>query len=460
MKLWTRSLIPALVCLFGSVLAAPDSRGGDVGIVVKHGDLRVTGSDGDDVLTIDQFGPSSFRVQPGAGTTVNGVASAETFDGVDRDVKITLGEGANTLTIQNATLPRDLSVRVGGGVDKVTLSSVTVERHVRLALGAGNNEPTLTDTLVKGRLSIAAGDDVDLVKLMNSQVIGLVNARLGTTLVNAVYFDACILQSSFSMRTGSANDVINIYNSTLTGNCTLRLGNGANVAHLSSSEYFGEVREVCGPENPGYNTMTILNGATFHRDARFDFGGTGTTINATQAQFVRDWIVTASEDGGVEGMLFGPVTVGRDLRFSLGGGDNVVWADSAVVGRDLELRGLDGNDRFTLANCSAGRACRVSLGSGANTMKFEKTAIDFSARSLRVASAGDADTIMVDHANVERDVDLLLGAGDNVATLSWLSVGDDLFVRTGDGDDTVTLATSQVAGKIKILHGAGNDVVP
>ncbi len=445
--------------LFGIACAAPCGRAGDVTAVVDHGTLELRGGDSDDKFVVDAVGlqDGSFRIQPTSPTTVNGSAAAVTLDGVTRDLSVRLDAGNNEVTLMNLTVPRALSVRAGDGNDKVVLSYITVRRNVRLALGGGSNEPTIDHCELDRGAVVTGGAGVDLVKFQNSEVSGAIAVRLGTTSVNATYFDGMTVHGAIRVAAGDANDAVGIFGSDVRRVCDLRLGEGANIMNIVDSEFHEALRERCGKIDPGYNTMAILNSDRFHADVRLDFGGTGTGINSFNSTFDRDWIVIGGKHGGNDGWIIGTDTIGRDLRFSAGAGNNVVSMTAIDVGRNLTVQGGDDDDAFYCDGVTGVREARVELHKGANVVS-SKT--EFAARRLRLAT-GDGDDV-VDLQDVDATTDLLiaLGAGNNTLNLANDSVGDDLLVHTGDGDDTITATGNTVLGKTKFAHGGGSDTVP
>src|SRR4051794_20766777 len=94
-----------VVCCVGLgmvLMPWPVLASGNVTVTTSGGKLVVIGDDGDNVITIDQMGvgANEFRVVPDA-TNVNNSMNPATFGGVTSGFVLTLGAGADDVTIDS-----------------------------------------------------------------------------------------------------------------------------------------------------------------------------------------------------------------------------------------------------------------------------------------------------------------------------------------------------------------------
>jgi hypothetical protein len=90
--------------------------------VVSGGDLDITGNGASDLIQVSQTGPTTWKVQGIGATKVNG-ASSYTASGVTGSIRIALGDGNNSVTLSNGTVPADLSIINGDGNDVYSIST-------------------------------------------------------------------------------------------------------------------------------------------------------------------------------------------------------------------------------------------------------------------------------------------------------------------------------------------------
>ncbi len=99
----------------------------------------------------------------------------------------------------------------------------------------------------------------------------------------------------------------------------------------------------------------------------------------------------------------------------------------------------------------------VSLGNGNNSLTVKNGTVN-SGLTYRTAEGDDSLTIAAD-ATIAKDVDAIMGSGDNMLSLLG-KVQRGLRVRTGSGDDSITLGTgSSVARDVSLNLGNGDNSV-
>ncbi len=487
----------------GSALAFTVS---DASVTVSGGSLKVIGGPGAESVIIDQIGltdPHEFRVTPGPSTTINGSASAQTFNGVKRDVVIEAGGSpSDGYHLLNAVLPRDVVVRGGpSGSLAFSMVSCTVKRDVRVDANGQPVNANLNETIVHGDFRVRGSDAVggDIAGLYSQSIV-----------------DGDVL---FDPRDGSDGLVISY--SQVHGRCTMRGSSGEDGATIDSSIVDGPVRfaDHDGNATPAIVNSTIgaltMEGANGFEDflvtqsivrgpARFKFGvgtielsllgmqfeksvritggaagdninfGSGTTflddvsvaLGAGDDQFAatgfscaRDLRIDTAGDDDVIGLSQGHV--GGDLGIALGtataGQKNSVALDMVRVSGDLRVEGGPAVDQLGFTHAIVLGELRASLGGRADL--FGVDASEFAALHLELGTGDDALTFeSADH--VDRDAFVDAGSGNN--TISWVdgAIGRDLRVRAGGGNDSLSLMSTQIAGQRHIDLGGGANSGP
>ena len=124
-----------------AALSAP-ALAGDVAAAMSGKMLTLTGDDEANAVTISKGTKTdAYVVTPAAGTTLNGVAGAVTFERV-----------------------RSITVSLGAGNDRVDVGVVDVRGDLRIRLGDGDDSAFLAGTVVRGRAVVRGGAGADTVR--------------------------------------------------------------------------------------------------------------------------------------------------------------------------------------------------------------------------------------------------------------------------------------------------------
>lgn len=149
---------------------------GDVTAALVGGNLFITGgllSNG--VAITAGATPGTVQVeglrQAGFGTKVNHHSGPQTF-AVAHDIVVDLGNGDNLLTIQKVRLPGSLKISTGDGSDSLALADSTVARNLIVDTHKGNDTLTLSNDNILGRLQVNLGHGDDYFAMVGSHVNG------------------------------------------------------------------------------------------------------------------------------------------------------------------------------------------------------------------------------------------------------------------------------------------------
>ncbi|MEO0531854.1 MAG: hypothetical protein AAF266_14960, partial [Planctomycetota bacterium] len=170
---------------------------GDVLVSVTDGALSIQGDELNNQIAITAAEqPGSYLIRGLTGTTVrladgdggeSGPLAPETglvVEGISGNVRVAMGEGDDSVLIDNASFRGAVNIGTGEGDDTVRvggrpdgdpgpvpaeadgdLSTVRVGRSLRIATDGGEDTVVVSDTVVRGNLSIATGEGDDSVTI-------------------------------------------------------------------------------------------------------------------------------------------------------------------------------------------------------------------------------------------------------------------------------------------------------
>ncbi|MCS7160842.1 MAG: hypothetical protein RMJ19_10265 [Gemmatales bacterium] len=212
--------------------------GGNVQVYLSGGNLYIIGDDDDNTLALWNVSPNAIRVL-GTGTTVNNTSSAEVFAlGAIRSVFINLRDGDDTIVLGD-------QVDDTGDTDSQNL---IVLGNLRIDLGGGNNTVSLENLYVGGMTNVRAvgGDDtldIDTTASQPSYFRGNVSVTLGGG-NNDVVGNIFGVGGSFSLTTANGNDEIELASATIARNLLIAANNGADDISISDTEVYGNLTRI------------------------------------------------------------------------------------------------------------------------------------------------------------------------------------------------------------------------
>lgn len=186
------------------------------------------------------------------------------------------------------------------------------------------------------------------------------------------------------------------------------------------------------------------------------------------------------------------VTVGGNLNFVAGNGNNLLSVLGSSVDGQLYYRAGTGNDRLLLRQSNFGIGIDMSSGTGSDyfemfrstfgvlpdgigqisgRVRFVKVAGDGSFKLLQSTIHGDLlvslntgnDSVVVQNSQLDGLGNLYTygpGADRDIVSITGSRFYSDLAVRTGGGNDYISLAgRDQFFGNVTLDAGTGNDVL-
>ncbi len=477
---------------------------GDVTGAVAGGTLTLTGGAGAEIITIDQVGVANakeFRVSPGAGTTIGGVAAPQTFSGVSKDIVLQLGDGADDITITGCAPRRD--VVFNGGTtgaqvcsitgktvvkDDVTATTAGAQINLRIdgsnvkddvrytggagqdqlhvfgaariggdvvaTLGAESDQFDIIDSLVKGKVDCDGGPDNDEFEFAVFSCDGNVGLT-DSSGNNALGMDSCDIEGALKVTFGGGNDSAELEDVFVRHPTTLTFGDGSNAMSADLVHVLGAFK-INGGANVDH--IHVFDTCFIDGDLKVLLGDGDNTIDLED--FAVLGTVKLNTGAGHDMIQFAESYVGGDVRVepstaagAMGDGVSIV---GCAVNGSVRVKAA-GDVAVAIENTSIAKNATGTLSGATNAFNVDDTNM----RQLSITGAGGVETVQVGQGtNVRDDATLDLGDGDNVLKLLQIVIQDDLKVRTGAGNDTLDFTGAVIGGNSDVDTGSGTDVGP
>ena len=351
---------------------------GQVLVTVMNGDLVITGDTGDNSIEIAVQSPGQFQVSGRSGTEIvtSGDPHATTalVTGITRDVLIDLKDGNDTALlhpdpntpITNAVVPqlspRHVSVRVGRGANSVTIENGTIPGSLAIGRDTGTtvaqgNNISLVGLTVQGDVSIAQQQGPLHIGLAKDQILGRLSvqssgdaARVAMRQVN-VGKEADLLLGIDNA--ANQPDRVAISGSKFGHRLNIHTGGGDDVVRIGQD-----------------GAVTAAIDAVFASTADDALDGRVDIANSL-------YVTTR---GGADEVLLANVGVGIAAIVDTGAGDDTIRIQQIAVGNALNINGGDGNNHVAINGISA-KNLTVLLGNGNDDISISRASI---AKSVNV----------------------------------------------------------------------------
>ncbi|MBL8793316.1 MAG: hypothetical protein JNM56_05380 [Planctomycetia bacterium] len=287
--------------------------------------------------------PGTFTIQGADGESINGPAGAGSLTGVT-NIKLNLGAGHDTVTIDGAQLAGTLTVNGGSGNTSVILENAdSTFGSVRITNGMGNDLFQADAKLnVTGNLTVNNGHG-DTKFLLNADTDIGGNLSITNTGGIDIFTSKALLDvaGNLTMNNG-AGTVRLLFDGTteIGGNFSVINGYGGDTTDFNGS------LKVAGNLSLNYGTSDGWGNALIGGKVEtVQLTGSSTKFNAP-AEIGGN--LTIRGQGGIDRVVLDGVTVNGTTLFDLGAQDDVViLTDSTFVGRTTINTGA-GNDRLTI----------------------------------------------------------------------------------------------------------------
>jgi hypothetical protein len=418
--------LPVRTLLAGGLLlvvAAPLAAQ-DVDVMPMGSTLMLTGSAlaveftiSNNPLSDDGNGPptgDAVTVTPAKGTTLNGSPDAQSFEAIKK-LTIKLGEESDLVHFVDFSFEGTIKLKAGDGDDAIDFSNCSVGGQQKLSGDEGNDSFTF-ENCSDGKISILGDDGTLTVGITDSSFF--LTSITGGTDDDTVTFDNVSVETSSRFVMNQGSDTVqltavsvntdthvtlstgdNQFTATQSGfgeQFKLTAGNGADTISFEDSQ-IGEALKVT--MGPGVNSLALnsVAGAMQVGEQMVVKGGP----NPDTVTFT---------DGADPGTV---IQVGEFLRVSLSGDVNAFTTTGLLqVGEDLKYTGGGGNDLVSLDGTSIGDDATFSLAAGNNDISLN----DCGGDDLKITAGGGDDTVALTGTTTTTFTGkqtIKLGGGDN-----------------------------------------------
>ena len=456
---------------------------GIVTVTIVAGNVTLTGDAADNLVEIDPGDPTQLHLIATSGTQfhfgTNPLTASMFVPGFSGDLKVALGVGVDTITLDKGTLPGNV-ILDGGSSDPNNYPGDTIKSGP--PINAGN----LGDHIIAGNLTLKGSTGFDDINLTANQFLvgGDVNIPLGsganTVALNAV---ALTVMGDFHYTTtgNSENSTLNVTGAKfiIGGDTTATVSQADSYVTFNASDtafFGGKVTITGGAVGIGHvftvhadNDLAIKGAVTMTCPNlgldSFDLssngnlavggkvmiaggpGGDTVTISAANARFMSDLIATSS--GGLAFTLTATSNLLVAGKLTVTGSSQAdaisVTAPGTVVGLATFALGAGTADTFALKGTAASDLILLSNvkltatgATGTTTSTFSDLTIF---GSLMLTTGAAADKVSFDNLTLFGATTVSLGAGV-----------DQFNFETGG-----LAGTSTVGAAMNILLGLGND---
>lgn len=414
-------------------------------------DLSATVTAGTSTTSVTVGTTNAFKsntIDAGTATTIaiadQGTTSTTSLT-VGKSATVTnTGTGTLALTVGAASVTTTLSA-VGKSLDIQGAQSTTLK-----AASANLTAETVTNSLTAGTLTVAIngaiGADADLSAVEAD--LFTISTATGGDFATAVASGSSISASvdigngEFGVATAddSSADTLTITSTNATQTIIQVDGLDATLGDIETTTIVCEATAVSGTD------MTITD---------IEAGTNKVILTGTNDVVVTEVIAKTVDASGLTGNLTITQQAANTAAMTISGatGTNVVVFTATT--NDSSYTGQNGNDTVTFVN-TTGNATAV-LGNGANTV----TSSSGTTGSLVVMGGDGVDTVTASTAGTGTgEVNLGLGAGNDVATITTGGTDDVVTIDMGEGTNSLTLAAASTANDVHTLtFGTGTDTL-
>lgn len=402
---------------------------GIIAVSVSSGALvlkSLSGAGGDEAITIAQAAPGELTLTPGIdtqlrfGTVTLPAGQAQTIEALFGGVTIAMGEGNDSVTLDNLQMAKAVSIDLGGGSNALRIEGNSSFGALKVKAGAGVDVVTIVDDslTVAGAFSLALGE--------------------GSNQLVATLARALTVGGDFALTSGKGNDEFSLSAGRVAigGKFTVATGAGSDeLLVFTPGGSFQVAREV---------KVTSLGGAGADVDQDFtaDTFATGAVTLSIGPSSSSNQDFDAFSGLLVQGS-FTATIVGNaagDHRTEVRGG---AATESAIFG-NLTFKGQS----FLIASQIGLVTGNLSAASGAKLqlLSFQgQTSLD---DAFRVGGSVTVDTTKAKTTLAQSSINFGRFVSDG-----------PLKVRDGLVDVTVAFVDSRLLGAVTLVLGAGGDTV-
>ncbi|MCM2371003.1 tail fiber protein [Aporhodopirellula aestuarii] len=424
-------------------------------------------------------------------TTISINGATLNYDGTMGPISIQSGDGNDVIEIRSTASGSPITIDAGAGDDLIYISSDapanggtlnSINGDITIIGGSQSSTATTTES-VTARIAVAGSQTINANALIGDQLFisdsssSTNNAYTltSTTFTRSGYGTITFgTVETLDITTGNGDDSINVSDSAIDSQTTLRTGGGDDNVFVATTGDDSILRVATQGGSDSVNiqstgAFSVLLVDTGNQDDSVSISGRGASSGIdvrTQAGNdvinLGDSVTPATVDTGLPATIFIDGGANNDT-FSI----NEVFAASVV-----ELNGNGGNDSFLLtadgsnANGTLGRLndaanarqLLIDGGGNGNEIRTFHEGIVVSAAGEKnepqVRNQQTGDTVVVDASSATTALDLqylIVGPGEGILSTGTNEVFDSLGVETlrihsGSGNDSLTIESNIAFG--------------
>ncbi len=349
------------------------------------------------------------------------------------------GNSQTTIVGDSSKAVKNISFKMGDGDDSVTIENLTLAGNLTIDGGKGLNTEALNHATLQSKLAIS-------------------NAKSGT-----ITATASSIQSDFIVRNGSSTstDTVTLDGTTVGGQLKITSGNGpTQVDLINSSTVMGKIILRSGT---GADTLSLGDGVSI---GGLDINnGSGDSILTIGQAVTVNGAVRVVNGNGYDNVAFGDNSIfASSVYVSNGSGGSLTDLGLGVqFGADLSLLSGKGYDEIQGKGGHVLGKALISLGSGGSLVNSDQLLVE---QNLKLVSTGGADQVVMTRTHVTGNETITTGDGADSVQTDDGAVDGTTTINTGAGNDTISMDANDVYGTeshyrlaVKVNAGAGSDVM-
>ncbi|WP_029541408.1 hypothetical protein [Selenomonas sp. AB3002] len=371
-----------------------------------------------------QTGSSSDAWSIVGSSTVTEIETGNKADSVtigttsETDVRISVGEGADYVSVQTAA--GKLTVQAGDGADSVVVG----EAKDNLSVELGNGKDSLTIGAVTGNVIVSGnGSDAKYVSVTSGNEVSI---ELGEG-ADSVYLGSA--SSTLNINTGDGNDSIVVGSIKEEANGTIQVGNGNDFVSVGSAT--GNLSVEIGEGKDSLELGTVAGELVVTAS-----GTDANYVSLTSASSVNITLGNGADSLKITSVVSGSINLGEGKDSVVLGGLDKATLTAGAGNKYAEIASLNG--------------ATVTLGAGNDSVSLGSSVVD------STITLGEGNDSLV--LNSLKDSTVYGGAGkDTVIVNDSLTSG---LIDLGDGADSITIANlTNSESNVTVAGGEGKDTI-
>ena len=331
------------------------------------------------------------------------------------------GDAAEILSLRKSTIEGNLNFTGNSAGDEVKIQQVTIQGRANFRMGDGDDIWAHEPESGSSNSGISMFEGSLTVDLGNGDNRFTVNERpQGLSIADRLTINA-----------GNGDDYLGLFEgseATVAGSMRINTRGGEDEVGIFGSEINGDARITLGDGDDGIAIFGRVAGTQVSGDLDINMGDGNNTLEI-------DYIY----DGG------GTLIVQDRMTITAGSGNDIVemsQIEEEVRFGSLRVNLGNGDDSVDLKNSEVTGDARIELGNGQDHVQLESVgfADPNSPGQIRMGSGNDEVEILQSDGNANQmNLELLLGDGNDVATIEWIAIPAAFFVSGDRGSDTLMI---------------------